>query len=872
MWYRRLTHLFRQWRFDRDLAEELRQHVEARERALEDDGLNAADARDRARREVGSALRLREQAQDVWRIRWIDELAQNARYAMRMLLRRPAGAAGTIAVLALGIAASTSMFSFVYGVLLRPLAYADAERLILVASGPPPGGTWSGPAYLALAQGQRSLDGLAAFTGGSANLVIDGAATHAWSMEVTPNFFDVVGVGAARGRAFLRDAADRIDVDVVISDRLWRDRFGSSPAVIGRALRINGASRTIVGVMPAGFVFRTSNYSPISSADVWIPLRPDPTRHGSWFLQAIGRLKPGVTAPQADSDLLAVAKAVIWGYPHGNGIDPLVTRLTDDVAPNVRRVLAVLVAAVALLLFVACTNAAALFLVRAVGRDRELAVRLAIGASRGRIVRQLVTESVLLAGLAGVAGIAGAVWLTRVLVATAPALRIPRLEDVTVDAPVVAFAVCLTLAVGVLFGLAPAWLSARGGKPGQLMSGAPGRTTSSRATERWRSALLALQVAATSVLLVGAVLLGRSLMRLTGNDDGFSTKNVVAATIQLPESAPDASAYALWRDLIGDLRSRPGFEGVSAISQMPLNPVFFIRGDLTIEGQSGEGPWAAKPKVAPGYFRALSIPIVRGRDFTDADVAGAPPVAIVSELLARAAFGGRDPIGARLSLSSGKAPWFTVVGVVGDIRQDGPADTPVQAVYVPYAQSEHAFFVRTLSVMVPTTLSEEAVGQGIRDALRRIDPTLPIVDVSSLAELRGRVLAEPRFRTYLIAVFALVALTLAAAGLFALVSQVVAQRWRELGVRLALGARGDQIATLVVGRVAWPVLAGLASGLALALWLATSLAPFLFEVQPRDIASIAIAAVLLLASALAASAFPAWRASRIDPTQALRAD
>jgi predicted permease len=311
---------------------------------------------------------------------------------------------------------------------------------------------------------------------------------------------------------------------------------------------------------------------------------------------------------------------------------------------------------------------------------------------------------------------------------------------------------------------------------------------------------------------------------------------------------------------------------VSAINQMPLNAVFFIRGDLTIEGQTGEGVWAAKPKVAPGYFRALSIPIVRGRDFSDADAAGAPPVAIVSDLLARTAFGGRDPIGARVSLSSGKAPWFTVVGVVGDIRQDGPADTPVPAVYVPYAQSEQAFFVRTLSLVVPTRLSEEAVAQGVREALRRLDPTLPIVDVSPLAELRGRVLAEPRFRTYLIAVFALVALSLAAAGLFALVSQIVAQRWRELGVRLALGARGDQIAALVIGRVVWPVAAGLTSGLTMALWLATSLAPFLFEVEPRDIASLAIAASLLLVSAIAAAALPAWRAARIDPTQALRAE
>ena len=870
MWLRRLAFLFRRRRFEHDLADELQQHVEARERALIDEGLSLRDARDRARREVGSALQLREQAQDVWRIRWLDELGQNVRYAARMLWRRPADSLGTIAVLALGIAASTSMFSFVYGVLLRPLAYTHAERLILVASGPS-GGTWSSPAYLALAQGQRSLEGLAAFSGGSANLVIDGAASHAWSVDVTSNFFDVLGVGAARGRTFLRDAPDRIDTDVLISDRLWRDRFGSSADAIGRAIRVNGVSRTIVGVLPPGFVFRTSTFAHPAGADVWVPLRPDPDRHGSWFLQLIGRLRPGVTAVQADSDLLAVAKAVVWSYPHGSGVDPIVTKLTDDVATEVRLVLAVLAAAVALLLVVACTNAAALFLVRAVGRDRELAVRLAIGASRARIVRQLVTESVLLAAVAGAAGVAAAIWLTQLLVASAPAARIPRLERVMVDAPVLAFAVLLTLGVGVLFGLVPAWLSARASRPGQLASGAPGRMTSSRATERSRNALLSLQVGATSVLLVGAVLLGRSLVKLTGNDDGFSTRDVVTATILLPESAPDASAPALWRGLIDDLRRRPGFEGVSAINQMPLNSFFFIRGDLTIEGQAAEA-WAAKPKVAPGYFRALDIPIVRGRDFTDADTAGAPPVAIVSELLVRTAFGGRDPIGARLSLSSGKPPWFTVVGVVGDIRQDGPADTPVQAVYVPFAQSEGAFFVRTLSLVVPTALDEDAVGLGVRDALRRLDPTLPVVDVSRLADLRGRALAEPRFRTFLIAVFALVALSLAAAGLFALVSQIVAQRWRELGVRLALGARADQIARLVVGRVAWPVAAGLAAGLALALWFAAALAPFLFQIEPRDVASIAIAAGLLLASALAASALPAWRASRIDPTRALRAD
>jgi putative ABC transport system permease protein len=687
---------------------------------------------------------------------------------------------------------------------------------------------------------------------------------------VTPNFFDVVGVRPVRGRAFLRDAPETLDSDVIISTRVWRDHFASRPDVVGRAMRVNGVPRTIVGVLSPDFVFRTSTFSQPDGPDVWIPLRLDPNRHGSWFLRLLGRMRPGVTAAQAHLDLLAVTKAVIWAYPHGRGIDPVVTPLADDVATDVRRVLAVLAAAVALLLVVACTNAAALFLVRAVGRDRELAVRLAIGASRGRIVRQLVTESVVLASLAGVAGVASAIWLTRLLVAFAPATRIPRLERVVVDTPVVIFAVLLTLAVGVLFGLVPAWQSARAGRPGQLVSGAPGRVTSSRATERWRGVLVALQVTSTSVLLVGAVLLGRSLVRLTSNDDGFSSRAVVSATIQLPDTTERPAALALWRGLLDDLRRRPGFEGASAINQMPLNDFFFIRGDFTLEGQRLESAWTAKPKVAPGYFRALGIPLVRGRDFAATDDAGAPPVAIVSELFVRLYMAGRDPIGARVSLSDGKAPWFTIVGVVGDIRQSGPADTPIQAVYVPYAQSEGTFFVHTLSLVVPTMLDTDAVAQGVREALRRIDPTLPVLDVSRLDDLRVRTMAEPRFRTFLIAVFALVAWTLAAAGLFALVSQSVAQRWRELGVRLALGARPEHIARLVIARAMWPVAIGLAAGLGLALWLAAALAPFLFEIAPRDLASIVLATALLLASALAASAWPAWRATRIDPTTALR--
>jgi putative ABC transport system permease protein len=625
-------------------------------------------------------------------------------------------------------------------------------------------------------------------------------------------------------------------------------------------------------VLSPDFSFRTATVWQSEGPNIWLPLRPDPGGHGSWFLRLLGRMRPDVTTTQAHADLFAVAKAVVWTYPHGKGVDPIVTPLTEDLATNVRPVLTVLAAAVALLLVVACTNAAALFLVRAVGRDRELAVRLAIGASRGRIVRQLVTESLVLAGIAGVAGVAAAIWLTRLLVAFAPVTRIPRLERVVVDAPVVIFAVLLTLAVGVLFGLVPAWQSARAGRPGQLVSGAPGRVTSSRATERWRGLLVTLQVTATSVLLVGAVLLGRSLVRLTSNDDGFSTRSVVSATIQLPESAERPEVLALWRGLLDDLRRRPGFEGVSAINQMPLNEFFFIRGDVTTEGERVESAWAAKPKIAPGYFRAIGIPLVRGRDFTAADGAAAPHVAIVSELFAKIYLGGRDPIGARVSLSEGREPWFTIVGVVGDIRQSGPADAPIQAVYVPFAQSEGTFFVRTLSLVVPTSLDEDAVAQGVRDALRRIDPTLPVLDVSRLDALRGRTLAEPRFRTFLIMVFALTAWSLAAAGLFALVSQTVAQRWRELGVRLALGARGDQIARLVIGRAMWPVAIGLVAGLGLALWLATALAPFLFEIAPRDIVSIVLATALLLASALAASALPAWRATRIDPTTALRAE
>lgn len=892
---RRLLFLFRRHRFDRDLQDELRFHEEMKARALADEaGLAGDEARAAARRRIGSAVRLHEESRDAWAFAALEACAKDVRHAFRLLRRDPAFTATALATLALGIGFNTAIFSVAYGVLWRPLPYPDADRLVLVsaaqqtAKGPRTFWNWSPVAYDGVRQHVTAFDRLAAYNSIEVPLTGRGEPQQLRAVEVSHNFFGTLRITPTLGRDFLTDDAAADDGSVIVSDRLWRTTLEGDPAVVGRTLTLDGTPRTIVGVLPPGFSFRpVIRIGALPEADVFIPNRWAGDTGARAFLFLLGRLAPGVTRERADSELTSLVNDPSIAVAGAQGMEGALTAgvrtrarivgLQEHGTESVRVLLLVLLGAVSFVLLIACGNVANLQMARLTARRGELSVRMALGAGRRRIVRQLLTEAVVLSLLGTALGVALAYVAIDVTLPLVPERALPRVGSIAIDSRVLLFCLGLSLVSTLVIGLVPATRlsGASFGEHLALHAGAT-RTTGDRQGERLRTLLVAGQFAMTLVLLVGAGLLIHSFVRLTSVSPGFESRGregvVQTVKVTLPDHlyAEPERIHAFARDVLVRIQRLPGVESASLINSAPFG-MLFLQDDFVLEGQPPPDRPAGQPKIDAGYFTTMGIPLLAGRDFTVDDSAEAPPVAIVSERIVRDHVPGGPgaAIGRRVRLGADGA-WLTIVGVVADIRQMG-LDRDVQPmIYVPF-QQDRSGFLRFVA-FVARTPTPDRVAEGIRAEIRATAPDLPIQSTVTMDEAVAASVAQPRFRTLLLASFALTAMLIATCGIYGLMAYAVAQRRREIGVRIALGADRRDVLRLVLARALRIVSAGLLIGLVGALAVTRVLQRFLFGVTPTDPLAFTAVTLLLLAVGLLAAWLPARRATRIDPWSALRAE
>jgi putative ABC transport system permease protein len=894
---RRLLFFFQRNQFDRDLEDELRSHEEMKAHALADaDGMSGDEARAAARRRIGNPLRLREQSREPWTFPTVDTFAQDVRHALRLMRRDPAFTVTALATLALGIGLNTAIFSVAYGVLWRPLPYPDPDRLVILLAtqqterGVKTFPTWAPVSYEALRPRITALDPLAAYSSIDAQLTGRGEPLQVPALDVSPNFFATLGVTPARGRAFLTGAAaPDDDRSAIVSDRLWRTSLNADPAIVGQAITVDGLPRTVVGVLPPDFSFRpVIRIGALPEADIFLPNRWPGDTGRSAFLFLLGRMKSGVTPARAEAELTALANdasVVPTGALAPEGIlAPHVHTVARTVGlqaygtESVRTLLLILFGAVSFVLLIACVNVANLQMARLSARRGELSVRMALGAGRRRIVRQLLTEAVVLSLLGASLGVMLAQIAIGVTLPLVPPFALPRLGGIVIDARVIAFCLGVSLVSTLLIGLVPV-LRVGGAAFGEglaLHAGAA-RTTGDRQGERLRTLLVAAQIAMTLVLLIGAGLLIHSFVRLTSVSPGFESSGgagvVQTVRVTLPQRLYDKPerSQAFARGVLDRIQSLPGVTSASLINSAPFG-MMFIQDDFSIEGQPKPKFSAGKPKIEAGYFKTMGIPLLAGREFTARDTADAPNVAIVSERIVRECFPGgpREALGRRVRFSD-RDEWLTVVGVVADIRQMG-LDRAVQPMlYVPYQQEREAFLLRFVS-FVARTATPASVVEGIRAEIRRAAPDLPIVGTLTMDEAVAASVAPPRFRMWLLALFAMTATLIATCGIYGLMAYAVTQRRREIGVRMALGAERRDVLRLVLARALRIVVAGLIVGLAGAVGVTRVLQRFLFGVTPTDPIAFTIVTLLLMAVGLMAAWLPARRATRIDPCAALRAE
>ena len=826
----------------------------------------------------------------------LETFAQDVRHTLRLLRRAPAFTFTALATIALGIGLNTAIFSVAYGVLWRPLPYPDPDRLIMISSaqqtqaGVKTFTTWAPVSYEALRQSVTTLDHLAAYTSINAQLTGRGEALQVGALDVSPSFFATLGVTPARGRAFLTGAsAPDDDRAAIVSDRLWRTWLDSDPAIVGQSISVDGLPRTVVGVLPPDFSFRpvVPRLGALPETEIFLPNRwpNDPGR--SAFLWLLGRMKPGVAHGRAEAELTALvndpsvvpvgAVAQAGAIAATGRMLARVAGLRDYGTDSVRTLLLILLGAVSFVLLIACVNVANLQMARLSARRGELSVRMALGAGRRRIVRQLLTEAVVLSLLGAALGVLLAQLAIGVTLPLVPQSVLPRLGGIVIDARVMAFCLGLSLISTLLIGLVPA-LRVSGAAFGEGLSLHAGavRTTGDRQGERLRTLLVAAQIAMTLVLLIGAGLLIHSFVRLTSVSPGFESNRrdgvLQIVKVTLPErlySEPDR-IHAFARDVLDRARQVPGVTSASVINSVPFG-MMFIQGDFEIEGQQKPTLFVGTPKIDADYFRTMGIPLLAGREFTVQDAAAAPKVAIVSERVAREYFpgGSIEALGRRVRVDD-RGDWLTVVGVVADVRQRGLDQDVKPMIYAPF-QQDRSGFVRFVS-FVARTATPAGVAEGIRAEIRRAAPDLPIQSTVTMDEAVAASVAQPRFRTVLLGLFATAAMLIATCGLYGLMAYAVTERRREIGVRMALGATRRDVLRLVLSHALRTVAAGLVVGLAGAAGVTRVLQTFLFGVTPTDPLVFTAVTLLLLAVGLMAAWLPARRATRIDPWAALRAE
>ncbi|HET9371317.1 MAG TPA: ABC transporter permease [Vicinamibacterales bacterium] len=800
-----------------------------------------------------------------------EAITRDVRLAVRRLRLAPGFTLVAALTLALGIGANTAIFSVVYGVLLKPLPFPESDRVVGVFH------VWEGrravfspPNFLDMQKRVTTLSAVGAYDTGGVVLTGAGDPASVINATVSHGFFETLAVGPARGRTFRADENEPGKANVaILSHRLWQSRFGGRDDIVGRMITLDSKSYQVVGVMPAGFVW------PLD-AELWTPVEYDETfrstNRGAWYLGVIGRLAPGATLTQAKAELDTIGKQLEQEFAANAKLAMTVHPLLDSIVGDTRRALTVLLAAVGFVLLIACANVANLLLARASARSSEMSVRMALGAGRLQLARQLIVESVALASIGGLVGVAIAYWGTNALVAARPA-DIPRLSTLGMDPTVVGFAALATLGTGLIFGLIPAVQASRR-RIGESLQERGRSGGTGRRGQRTRNVLVVAEIALALILLTGAGLLIRSFDRLSRVDPGFVIGEAATFSIRLPASYDnDEKRIAFHAALRERLEALPGVTGVAAVLALPPGDSNFNL-SFTVAGRPapkpGEEPSLEVRLADDRYFDVMGIPVRRGRVFAAADRAGSTPVAVITESAARQYFAGEDPIGKRIVLGwrrGGAGVSGEVVGVVGDVKAFGlDQDAPPQ-IYLPMAQVA----VNTMAFVVRTAGDAKVALQPARQAVAAINPDLPVNALATLEDHVRVSLAEQRFYMTILALFAAVALILSGVGIFGVLSYLVAQRTREFGVRIALGARPGAVVALVLRRAVGLAALGIALGGVGAYQLATLLQALLFELSATDPWTFAAAAAGLFAIAMVAAWIPAYRATRVDPVTALRA-
>ena len=802
---------------------------------------------------------------------------QDLRYALRVLARQRLFTVMALITLALGIGANSAIFAVVNAVLLRPLPYRDPGRLVLIeeliATLTREGMPVPPPDVIEFQQNSKTFEAVAGFDGKAVDLTGQGQPERLQGLRASAELFQVLGVAPMLGRGFTHEE-DRPGSGVaVISYRLWQRRFGGDRRVVGRVITLDRQPTTVLGVMPKNFEFPLPGiYYGGGGTDVWVPMgftASELANHVAYNFGIVARLKPGVSLDLALADARAVAHHIHEQFPPRiraeAALDAQVSPVIKRVVQGSRSLLWLLVGAVGFVLLIACVNVANLLLGRAAGREREFAVRSALGAGRARLFRQLLTESVLLSAAGGAVALLLAMWLVSFLARMIPS-SVPRAATIDLDWRVVAFTAAVSVLAGLLFGTLPAMMAARSGEATRLKDAARGATSGARHA-RLRGLLVVGEVALSLVLLVGAGLLVRSFLALRAVDPGFDAEHVLTARVSLPASAyRGASIGDFYQRLLDGLSALPGVRAAGAATKLPLT----LAGQhLFVVRDPAFPPALSSHAVVLGdYFQAVGIPLRRGRFFDSRDREGAEHVLIVNETLARTYFPGQNPVGQQIKLGSRESPdpWFTVVGVVADAKDKGLGSDAMPQTYLPYSEENW----NSMAVAVKASARPEALTSALRAAVARLDPDLPVTNLQTTRALVEGSLAPMSFQTALVGSFAGLALLLAAIGIYGVVSYAVAQRTQEIGIRMALGASRTSVLKLVIGQGMRFVLAGVVLGLGASLALTRVMTGFLYGIKPTDAVTFALAPVVLSIVALAANFAPARRAASIDPTIALR--
>ena len=876
---RRLRMLMHRRQFDADLEEEMRLHLEMRQHEHLQSGMEADDARASARRRFGNVTALKEISHMAWGWEWFEHLAQDVRYSLRMLRKNPGFTAVCVLTLALGIGVNTAIFSVVYAVVLKPLPYPDSPHLYTIfQQRTQDASVQAGFSYLDLQDVIAQDTAFSGMTGVSAHeltLTGHGDPFIVRVADVTPELFSVFEQQPLVGRVFRHEDGKPGAAHVVIlNESVWRSVFSADPNIIGASINLDKRAFTVVGVMPSRFSFPLLS----GTREVWVPVGQDPLfeswmnlRARHWLLTT-GRLKPGVSLAEAQAELDVIGQRLAKQFPAENaGWEIHLFPLQRLIVGDVRSPLLVLLGAVALVLVIACANLANLLLTRATSRTREIAVRTALGAGRSRIVRQLLSETAVLGVLGGAAGILLAYWGVNALGSLVPK-SVPQLNPIRVDHVVLLFALAISALAIFLFGLAPAFLAAKSDPQASLREGGT-RSGESAGGRRARAIFAGAEIALAMVLLVAAGLLIRSFSKLTAVSPGFDTAHIVKANVSLPRDLYKTPQQwlAFTDDLLARVQAEPGMQDSALVVPTPLAdtgarvPFEIVDQPPTTAAESRTGDYVA---ATPNYLRVMGIPLIAGRFFTADDVMSAPRVTVISAAMARVYFPNQNPIGKRISFSFPPDPGVPreIVGIVADVRDSALGEDPKPMMYVPFAQAP--FWGSDL--VVNSTLSTASVAAAIRKDAMAIDKDLPVGDIAKMTDVLATNVAQPKFRTELLVLFAAMALVLAATGIFGVISYSVSRRTREIGIRIALGASRNTISHMVLRETLLLALAGLAVGVPCTFAASRLLGHMLFGVSANDPITLIAVAFTLIAVAVIAGFVPLRRAMRVDPMVALR--